>query len=130
MGSPGDHGVPTLTHRAARQGLEMPPGNLVKVQVLGGGSGGAQMLCFPYMPGGQGCWPRDPTLRAENSEQGGGAVGPALPSARVQGPSQTRVGTGWAREPLSGLPSRRHPCVDLWVMVRLAFLLHTLPLYF
>lgn len=35
-GQPTDHGVPTLTHRAARQGLEMPPGELIKMQVLTG----------------------------------------------------------------------------------------------
>lgn len=30
VGSPGDHGLPTMTHRAARQGLEMPPRKLLR----------------------------------------------------------------------------------------------------
>lgn len=64
VGSPGDHGVPTLTHRAARQGLEMPPGKLVKKQVLTGWVWWGPEAVFPLRAWG----PRDPTLRAENSE--------------------------------------------------------------
>lgn len=84
------------------------------------------------MLGGQGCWPRDPTLGSENSEQGGGLTGLTLPSARG-----ARTLTDSRGRAQGGLGSRCLACRlgatlpwSLWVAVRLAFPLHTHALMF
>lgn len=103
MGSPGDHGVPTLTHRAARQGLEMPPGNLAKMQVLPGWGWWGPDAVFPLRAWGSGLLAQGPHSEGREfraGRRGCGASPPECPRARTLTDSGGhRVGSGAAAWP-------------------------------